>query len=141
MILAKYILVDESQRKKLSDHAKNSLPNESCAILLGITNGEKITLKKSVIVENADASPVEFSIKPDQLFSTYANAEKDGLEVIGIFHSHPTSRAEPSETDKKFMMINPGVWLIYSQSNDEFAAYGMNNDKTTYKISMRAPLD
>ena len=108
VILAKYILVDESQRKKLSDHAKNYLPNESCAILLGITNGEKITLKKSVIVENADASPVEFSIKPDQLFSTYANAEKDGLEVIGIFHSHPTSRFR--------------VWISLTRQNQPFMA-------------------
>ncbi len=137
MILTEYILCDESQKKKLSEHAKNCLPNEACAILLGITNGKGIILKEAVMVDNADASPVEFSIKPDQLFSTYAKAEKNGLEVVGIFHSHPASEAKPSETDKKFMLVNPGVWLIYSNIDKKFAAYGIDSDKTTYKINMR----
>ena len=90
MILIEYILCDESQKKKLSEHAKNCLPNEACAILLGITNGKGIILKEAVMVDNADASPVEFSIKPDQLFRTYAKAEKKFLEIVaGYIHSHP----------------------------------------------------
>ncbi len=136
-MLTDYILLNESHTKKMSDHAKNSLPNEACAILLGDVDGRGVILKETVMVENADASPVEFSINPDQLFSTYAKAEKDGLKVIGIFHSHPVSEAEPSEMDKKFMMINPGVWLIYSQSSGKFAAYGIDSDKAVYKIYIR----
>ena len=132
MILTEYILCDESQKKKLSEHAKNCLPNEACAILLGITNGKGIILKEAVMVDNADASPVEFSIKPDQLFSTYRKEWSRSCR-----DSHPASEAKPSETDKKFMLVNPGVWLIYSNMDKKFAAYGIDSDKTTYKINIR----
>ena len=77
MILTEYILCDESQKKKLSEHAKNCLPNEACAILLGITNGKGIILKEAVMVDNADASPVNLQhtasiVTKPRIKSTYA---------------------------------------------------------------------
>ena len=48
-------------------------------------------------MRNMDESPVTFSIEPAELLHAYNLAENKGLEVIGIFHSHP-ARPWPSST-------------------------------------------
>ena len=50
------------------------------------------------------------------------------MEIIGIFHSHPNSEAYPSNTDKKFMLSNPVVWMIYSNTNNNFKAFTLNSE-------------
>ncbi|MDI1496181.1 MAG: MPN family protein [Cenarchaeum symbiont of Oopsacas minuta] len=134
--LIKRILLRELHTQKMIDYAKSCLPNESCAMLLGSIHGECVTVKEVILAENTDASTVKFSINPDQVFNTYAKAKKYDLDVVGIFHSHPTSEAKPSETDKKFMLINPSVWLIYSEINKELAAYGLDINKNVYSVEI-----
>ena len=50
-------------------------------------------------------------------------AEEKKLNFVGIFHSHPESPAFPSQTDQKFMKINPVVWLIWSGTLQELNAF------------------
>jgi proteasome lid subunit RPN8/RPN11 len=44
------------------------------------------------------------------------------MHVVGIFHSHP-AEPMPSLIDKKFMEINPVVWIIYSTTTHRSSAY------------------
>ncbi len=71
---------------------------------------------------NYDQSKYSFSIHPDDLFYAYQYANRLGLSVVGIFHSHP-SLPIPSQRDYKFMELNPIVWLIYSTLNHEYSAF------------------
>jgi proteasome lid subunit RPN8/RPN11 len=57
-----------------------------------------------------------------------------GLEVIGIFHSHPDSDPYPSATDKKFMEINPVAWVIFSVMTKEFKAYMLESELITIPV-------
>lgn len=129
--LQKIILL-KSQKKLLLDHAENEKPNESCAILFGTTNEERIVVKEIFLTKNIEKSPINFTISNDQLIKCYKIAEEKKMEVVGIFHSHPESIAYPSNTDKKFMYSNPVVWVIYSGISREFKAYIL--DKETIEI-------
>ena len=122
------IIITESQKKTLSNHADNEKPNESCAILFGMTSGKKNTVKEVFLTKNIDESPVNFTISNEQLIQAYNMAEEKKMEVIGIFHSHPNSETYPSVTDKKFMCSNPVVWLIYSGLTNDFKAYVLELD-------------
>jgi proteasome lid subunit RPN8/RPN11 len=73
-------------------------------------------------MKNSDASIISFSIAPQELIDAYQTVEKQGMEVVGIFHSHP-AQPLPSSVDKKFMQINPVVWIIYSTITNEAKAY------------------
>ncbi|MFB5609752.1 MAG: Mov34/MPN/PAD-1 family protein [Nitrosarchaeum sp.] len=117
------IIITESQKKILVNHADNEKPNESCAILLGTTNEQKTTIKEIILTKNIDESPVNFTISNEQLIQVYKTAEEKKMEVVGIFHSHPNSEAYPSNTDKKFMRSNPVIWVIYSGITNNFRAY------------------
>lgn len=122
------IIITESQKKILSNHADNGKPNESCAILFGLVDGQKTIVKEIFLTENIDRSPVSFTISNEQLIKCYKTAEEKKMEVVGIFHSHPNSDAYPSETDKKFMYSNPVVWVIYSGMSNKFKAYVLEAD-------------
>lgn len=111
------------QIEQLTSLAKDALPNESCAFLLG-RNDRVIDI---LPMRNADESTVTFSIEAQELLQAYELAESKKLQVIGIFHSHPAKPA-PSGTDRKFMEINPVVWLIYSTTEQKFKAYIYDSD-------------
>ena len=122
------ITISESQKKILSEHADNEKPNESCAILFGIIDGQKTIVKEIFLTKNIDESPINFTISNEQLIKCYKTAEEKKMEVVGIFHSHPNSEAYPSNTDKKFMYSNPVVWVIYSGISNEFKAYVLESN-------------
>lgn len=114
------IVLTSEQIRRLSRFANEALPNESCAFLLGSSSESTVT--EILLMKNVDSSPYSFSIEPSELLDAYGIAEKKGLEVIGIFHSHP-GKPSPSTTDLKYMEINPVIWLIYSTTEDRFGAY------------------
>ncbi len=118
-------ILTQFQLERLASLARDSLPNESCALLLGNnTNKEnEIQVIETLSMKNSDASPTtRFRIDSQELINGYLRAEKMGLNVVGIFHSHPAP-AVPSSTDKIFMEINPVIWLIYSTLTKESRAY------------------
>jgi proteasome lid subunit RPN8/RPN11 len=75
-----------------------------------------------ISVRNKDRSVLSFSIEPEELLSVYRLAEAKHLQVVGIFHSHP-SRPIPSPTDRIYMEINPVIWLIHSTTTQGIGAY------------------
>lgn len=118
-------ILNQFQLERLACLARDSLPNESCALLLGNnTNKEnEIQVIETLSMKNSDALPTtRFRIDSQELINGYLRAEKMGLNVVGIFHSHPAPPI-PSSTDKIFMEINPVVWLIYSTLTNESRAY------------------
>jgi proteasome lid subunit RPN8/RPN11 len=121
--LERSITITKSQRRTLIEHAKKYAPNESCALLFGKATQDNYVVQDIFLTKNIDGSPINFTISNEELLRGYSQAEQRGLEVIGIFHSHPHSEAAPSSTDKKFMEINPVVWVIFSNSTEDFAAY------------------
>jgi proteasome lid subunit RPN8/RPN11 len=114
----KTIFITAAQIRQLVGIAKDALPNESCAFLLG--HNDKVA--EILQMQNIDDSPVTFSIEPTDLIHAYNLAESKGMEVIGIFHSHP-AKASPSSTDIRFMEINPVVWVIYSTTESQLRAF------------------
>ena len=118
------IILSQSDKKILIEHAENEKPNESCAILFGKDN----LVSEVFLTKNIEESSVNFTISNEQLIEGYNIAEGKKVEVIAIFHSHHNSDAYPSNTDKKFMHSNPVVWIIYSGINKDFKAYFLESD-------------
>ena len=128
------ISLTAGQIKELANIAKDVLPDESCALLLGENN----IVVEILPMRNVDESPITFSIESTELVHAYNLAESKGLQVIAIFHSHP-AKPSPSSTDIKFMEINPVVWLIYSTTEWRLKAYVYDDDikEVTIKITAR----
>ena len=124
----KEILIPDSFLADLMQHANEESPYEACAILLGNTDEEMWQTTEIFLAENIDKSEINFTISNEQLLEGYKRAEEKGLDIVGIFHSHPKSEASPSDTDVKFMKGNPVPWVIYSGLTKEMKAYLLDSE-------------
>ena len=134
-IVNKSIILSENDRQELARYAEAEKPYESFAILVGNETDENWTVKDVVITENTAKSKVTFTISPDKEFEVDQKAKKSNMEIVCIFHSHPESEAQPSETDKKFMRVNPFPWIIYSGTTKEMNCFVLQ-DENVKQISI-----
>ncbi len=84
-------------------HAERTYPNECCGAMLGHIQGEKKVVTEAVPLENAYAGEQgeRYELRPEDLRDADTAARARGLDLIGIFHSHPDANAYFSETDLK----------------------------------------
>jgi [CysO sulfur-carrier protein]-S-L-cysteine hydrolase len=68
---------------------------ECCGLLAGV--GGVIT--KIFPAKNALASPTAYEVAPQELFPLFRRMREEGLEHLGIYHSHPASENFPSPSD------------------------------------------
>lgn len=136
--MQKTIILSQAQKQILIDHAIKCAPAESCALLFGKEKSNTCTVSEVFLTKNTEDSPVNFTISNEELLLGYQEAERKGLDVIGIFHSHPHSEARPSSTDRKFMTINPVVWVIFSNIKDELNAFVLESEITPVSIKIQA---
>jgi len=102
------------QRDVLFAHAHEDSPNECCGYLR-IRDGAVDSIHRST---NDQPSPMYgYMLDAKSLLGAY-NAVEDGYDV-GIYHSHPRSPAEPSQTDINLADYPEYVYLIVSLSGEE----------------------
>lgn len=102
-------------------HAERTYPNECCGAMLGRTNGTRKIVTETMPIENAYAGEqnARYELRPEDLLGADQNARARGLDLIGIFHSHPNCDAYFSETDLK----NSCPWysfVVLSVHNGKF---------------------
>lgn len=85
-----------AQRDSLIATCIRALPNEGCGLLVGTPEG---VVSRVVASANVANSARVYEIEPKVLLRTTREADGEGLEVIGVFHSHTHSAAYPSPTD------------------------------------------
>jgi [CysO sulfur-carrier protein]-S-L-cysteine hydrolase len=88
-------------------------PLETCAILIGKRSNNQYNILDVLPMDNDDKSEISFAINEEKLFAVYKKTESTNLDVVGVYHTHP-SDPTPSITDIKYMEINPIPWIIYS---------------------------
>jgi len=124
----KSLILSDKDKQELSKYAESEKPYESCAILIGNENESEWIIKKIFLTENTSKSKVTFTISPDEELRVDQIAKESDMEIVCIFHSHPESEAHPSETDKKFMRVNPFPWIIYSGKTKEMNCFILENE-------------
>ncbi len=83
-------------------------PNEACGILAG-HNG---TVERVYPMRNAEPSPSFYLMEPQEQFQVMKEMRQNGLELVGIYHSHTGSQAYPSATDVSLAYYPEAVYLI-----------------------------
>ena len=111
----------------LSGEAQRVHPIEACALLFGELTKDGALVRKVIVLQNELHSAERFEMNPECVYKAFNEAEKEGFEFIGIFHSH-SAPATPSIIDLKFMKIwGDALWLILSLTDYQFGAYRLKN--------------
>lgn len=101
-------------------HAQEEAPRECCGLLVG--KGDSVV--RSVRARNLDAKTMRYLIDPEDHFAAIRSARADGLEVIGAYHSHPSSAPVPSATDiAEAESGSDFLYVIVSLVGDDVRAY------------------
>lgn len=84
-------------------HAERTYPDECCGAMLGHIRGENKHVVEALPLENAFEGKrnARYQLRPEDLLEADRAARSRGLDLIGIFHSHPDCDAYFSETDLK----------------------------------------
>lgn len=92
--------------------AGGAAPRECCGLLMG--EGERITAIEPAA--NIHPEPARhFEIDPQALVNAHRAARQGGPQVVGYYHSHPSSAPEPSATDRAMALRDGSVWAIIGQ--------------------------
>jgi proteasome lid subunit RPN8/RPN11 len=78
-------------------HLESGYPNEACGVMLG--KHGVVTEIVSADNERTDSARNRYLIDPLAYMKIERGADQRGLEVLGIYHSHPDVAARPSQFD------------------------------------------
>ena len=97
---------------QITAHLQAAYPNEGAGLLLGEADGAGKTVKAIRPFANKFESGEQYHrylITGEDMLKGETEAEKLGLDVIGIFHSHPDHPAQASEYDREHAL----PWYSY----------------------------
>ncbi|HET6451240.1 MAG TPA: M67 family metallopeptidase [Spirochaetia bacterium] len=83
-------------------HGEETYPHECCGFLFGGQEDGTRTIAEIRRQENerSDSKNNRFLITPIEFRNAERAARAAGLQMVGIYHSHPDSPARPSEYDR-----------------------------------------
>ncbi len=121
------IRIPENIYQKMIEHAKREWPIECC----GILGGKDHTVVESFELQNVEKSPLRYSMSPKEQWKTFEEMEKQNIEMIATYHSHPHTIPFPSETDVKLACYPDVVTIIISlkdENNPVMKAFRIEKD-------------
>lgn len=116
------------------EYVRSHAPLESCGLLAG----KNSKVEKIFFVENQARSAVRYVMNPNEQLTAFEWIDSNDMELLGIFHSHPTGPETVSPTDISEAAYAV-VYVIFSCVNDVWRTRGFwieNNDymETSLKI-------
>jgi proteasome lid subunit RPN8/RPN11 len=103
-------------------HARAELPNECCGLLAGRIGADEPArgvVEKRYPLVNQAGSPTEYLSEPRSMFTAEKDMRKNGIDILAIYHSHPTSEPLPSKTDLERSYSADVVNFIVSLKDDQ----------------------
>ncbi len=89
------LTITKEQHQKMIGHVDSNFPREACGLLAG----RNAKVESVLAVTNQAQSAVRYVMDPIEQLNAFEWIESNGLELIGIFHSHPTGPETVSPTD------------------------------------------
>jgi proteasome lid subunit RPN8/RPN11 len=118
------VKLTRSQWDELVAHARDDAPNECCGIALMRDGGVEAVSRAT----NERASPYGYSLDAKSLLEAF-NAAEDGY-TVAIYHSHPRSAPEPSQTDINLAEYPDYLYVIVSLAGEpEVRAWWIRDGK------------
>lgn len=115
------LMLPASVLNAVMGHALRELPNECCGLLAGVhsPDGAELQVSREFSLRNvADDPRTEFLSEPRDMFEAVRAMHAGELEVLAVYHSHPTSEPVPSRKDVERSYGESVVALIVGLANE-----------------------
>jgi proteasome lid subunit RPN8/RPN11 len=112
-------------------HARSAAPEEACGLF---AVGEGVVVSMVYCLTNTQHSSTAYTIEPSEHYHAWDHARRNGWEIGGVFHSHPTSAAVPSPAD--LVGLDPD-WVSVILGAREIRAYRVRDGIPTEVVVQR----
>ena len=122
---------------RIHQHGEQAYPEEGAGLLLGETKGNEQQVREIVSLTNqreGDARHNRYQLSPQDYLRGEKLADRMGLDVLGVFHSHPDHPNQPSEFDRQWAWPNFS-YLITSVVQGEAVesrSWRLNEDRADF---------
>jgi proteasome lid subunit RPN8/RPN11 len=115
----------------LRREAGATAPAECCGALIGVTHEDSIEIRTMIPVTNLAPDHDSFLIDAGTVLRLERQAACAGVQVVGFYHSHPTTTAEPSAADLEHAA--PGyVHLIVDAPRGIVRCWSVRDDRSGF---------
>jgi [CysO sulfur-carrier protein]-S-L-cysteine hydrolase len=104
------VIVSRQVIEHILAQAEYEAPIEACGFLFGLQG--RIT--RDHPMTNADAREDHFSFEAKEHLAALRAASAQGLEIVGVYHSHPATPARPSAEDIRLAHYPGVIYIIVS---------------------------
>ncbi|NJL54636.1 M67 family metallopeptidase [bacterium] len=117
-----------AQVQAIGDHARAAAPDEACGLIAGRGSRAVRVLPLDNIAQNRQQT---YLIDAAQLAASIHQFEREGLSLIGIYHSHPAGDPIPSPADMCELHYPHTAYLIVGlrHNHANFAAWLLHNQR------------
>lgn len=88
--------ITPAHMQQMAAHVAACRPLEACGL---VAADDTLTSVQVFLIENELSSPTCYSMQPRQQLEAFMEMERQGWELLAIFHSHPNGPPIPSRTD------------------------------------------
>jgi proteasome lid subunit RPN8/RPN11 len=130
---------------QMIEHVERQYPEEGAGVILG-RDTEAARIVDRVLPAENTYQPGDrtrrYQISPQVLLSAERQAEEHGLEVLGIFHSHPDHPAEASEFDLQWALPWYSYLIISVERGraSRARAWRLASDRTVFEEEPLEPI-
>ena len=113
-------------------HGADAYPEEGCGFLLGTVTDDgknRVVAAQRATNRRSERRTRRYQLTAEDYREADKAARKQGLDVVGIYHSHPDHPARPSETDLEEATF-PGFTYVIVSVHD-----GEPNDLTAWTLA------
>jgi proteasome lid subunit RPN8/RPN11 len=113
------LALSQAHWQEMLAHVEQQVPLEACGLLAG----KQGRVEKVIVVRNQAQSPARFVMDPYEQLRAFDWIESNGLDLLGIFHSHPAGPETASATDIAEAAYEV-IHLIWSRPRERWQARG-----------------
>ena len=142
------MIATESVLNGIRQHGSDAYPEEGCGFLLGTvtdSGDNRVAALHRATNRRSENRERRYELTADDYREADAAAQTQGLDVVGVYHSHPDHPARPSETDVEEATF-PGYTYVIVSVHDgtpaDLTAWALAPDRSEFQreeISLHAP--
>jgi proteasome lid subunit RPN8/RPN11 len=122
---------------QIHSHGELAYPEEGAGLLLGESDGDRKWVVAILGQNNAreqSARHNRYLITPQDMLSGEQEAMRLGLDVVGVFHSHPDHPNRPSEFDREWAMpwYSYLITSVHGGQAIESRSWRLEEDRSTF---------
>ena len=131
ILIMEQIVFSREQIWQMTSHLSDCLPAEGCGLV-----GGDVTYHAHLVIPIANllSSPSHYRMDEREQLAAFLTLEEKGLDLIAIYHSHPSGSPVPSTTDIAEFFYPESLMIVFSLVDQAWIskAYRINMKDQTF---------